>query len=407
MLKTILFVDEEKYFLNAIKRSLRNMRNEWHVLFASNPFEALQTADNVSVDVLVTGLLFCGQSGLDLLNEMRERHSQAVRIILSGHAGQDLLLKSVDLAHQFLAKTGDDNDLKAAITRAFMVKELLDHEPLRKAVTHINSLPSLPSIYTKLVEELKSEEASIQKVGGIIAEDLGLTTKMLKLVNSSFFGRPQNITDPAKAVSLLGLDLVQAIVLMSSTLDSFKGVKVKGFSIEGLWEHAMTTAALAKNISQNAGMDRKSAETAFMGGMLHDIGKLLIAAHLPEGFSEILQCMHSQKLSMNEAEMDVLGTTHAGIGGYLLGLWGLPCPIVEAAAFHHAPANQNGNGLSPLVIVHVADAFANAGPGLNDSANMIDGIDYELLEKAQLLDHLDQWRRTCHDCLEQKNGKAA
>lgn len=393
--------------MNAIKRSLRDMRNEWNVLLASNPVEALQTADNVAVDVFVTGMLFSGQSGLDLLNEIRDRHPQAVRIILSGHADQDLLLKSVDLAHQFLAKPCDDNDLKAAITRAFMVKELLDQEPLRKAVAHINALPSLPSLYIKLVEELKSEEASIQKVGDIIAEDLGLTTKMLKLVNSSFFGRPQNITDPARAVSLLGLDLVQAIVLMSSTLDSFRGVKAKGFSIEKLWEHAMTAAALAKNISQYAGMDRISVETAFMGGMLHDIGKLLIAAHLPERFSEILQCMNSQKLSMAEAEMGVLGTTHAGIGGYLLGLWGLPCPIVEAAAFHHAPANKNGNGLSPLIIVHVADAFANAGPGLNDASNMIDGIDYELLDKAQLLDHLNQWRKACHNCLEQKKGKAA
>lgn len=407
MLKTILFVDEEKFFLNAIKRSLRSLRNEWHVLFASNPVEALQTANNAPVDILVTGMLFSGQNGLDLLNEIRDRYPQIVRIILSGHADQDLILKSVDLAHQFIAKPCDDTDLKAAITRAFMVKDLLDQEPLRRAVAHINSLPSLPSLYIKLVQELKSEEASIQKVGEIIAEDLGLTTKMLKLVNSSFFGRPQNITDPAKAVSLLGLDLVQAIVLMSSTLDSFRRVKAKGFSIEELWEHAMTTAALAKHISQYAGMDHKSVETAFMGGMLHDIGKLLIAAHLPERFSEILQHMNEQTISMAEAEMSVLGTTHAGIGAYLLGLWGLPSPIIEAAAFHHAPSDKNGNGLSPLVIVHVADAFANAGPGLNDSGKMIDGIDSEVLDKAQLLDHLAQWRKACHNFLEQKKGTAA
>jgi putative nucleotidyltransferase with HDIG domain len=398
--KTILFVDEEPLFLSAIKRSFRNMRNEWNLLFASSPAEALQTADQTPVDVFVMGMMFTGRSGLELLNEIRDRHPGSVRIIVSGHADQNLILKSVDLAHQFLAKPCDNNDLKAAITRAFLVKDLLDQEPLRKAVSHIGSLPSLPSLYIKLVEELKTEEASIQKIGGIIIEDLGLATKILKLANSSFFGRPQNISDPIKAVSFLGLDLVQAIVLMSSTLDSFRGVKVKGFSIEGLWEHAMATAVLAKTICRHAGMDHNAIETAFMGGLLHDIGKLLIAAHLPERFSVILQHQNKHTIPMSEAEAAIIGTTHAAMGGYLLGLWGLPNPIIEAAAFHHTPASKNGNGLSPLVIVHVANAFANAGHRLCASSSEIEGIDYDLLERAHLLDHLDQWRDACVCCLE-------
>lgn len=401
MAKTILFVDQELSFLKAVKRTFRHMRNEWNILLALSPDEALQIADTTPIDVLSTGMMFPGQSGLDFLNEIKGKYPQIVRIILSGHSDRDLILKSVDLAHQFLAKPCDDNDLKAAISRAFIVKRLLDSEPLRKVVTSIGSLPSLPSIYYELIEEIESDDASIEKIGDIIAKDLSLTTKMLKLVNSPFFGRLQHICDPVRAVAFLGIDLVQAIVLMSSTFDGHKGFK--GFRIESLWEHAMTTVAFTRIISENVGMNHETVQTAMIGGLLHDIGKLLIAANLPSRFSEILQRMTTQKISMSEAELDILGTTHAAIGGYLLGVWGLPDLIIEAAAFHHAPAKENGDVFPPLVIIHMASCLANASAYLNDSSRIINGLDYDFLQNAQLLDHLNDWRKICVDFLEQSS----
>ncbi|MGD9187533.1 MAG: response regulator, partial [Desulfobacteraceae bacterium] len=332
MAKTILFVDEEQFIRNALKRSFRKMRGEWDMTFASSPNEALAALQEMPSDVVVSETIFSGEEGLDFLATVREKHPQSVRIILSGYADQDVVLQSVNVAHQYLAKPCEDETLKATIARAFMMKELLDDDALKQVVSKIDSLPSVPSLYLELVEELKSEDASIDKIGDIISKDMGLTVKILKLVNSSYFGLRQHISNPTKAVSLLGIDLIKAIVLTAGTLDKFQHLKFPGFSIELMWEHAMRSAAFAKIIAQDAELKRKDVDTAFMATLLHDIGKLLIAAHMPTQFSEILAQVGQQDGTMRDAEMDIIGTSHAAVGAYLLGLWGLPDQIINAAA---------------------------------------------------------------------------
>ena len=395
MAQTILFVDEEKFVLKALKRSFRKMREDWDMRFAGNPSEALAALEDAPVDVIVTETVFTNDSGIDFLQAVREKHPQCVRIILSGYADRNVVLQSVDLAHQYLSKPCDDDDLKATITRAFVMKELLDNDAIKQIVSRIDSLPSVPALYIELVEELESEDASIAKIGDIVSKDMGLTAKLMKLINSSFFGLPQRVTSPAKAVSLLGMDLVKAIVLTAGTFEKFRKLKFAGFSMDQMWQHAFTCAAYCKLIAQTSGLDRKAADTAFMSGLLHDIGILLIAAHLPDEFSRILQSVNKNGQPMDAAEMQVIGTTHAAIGAYLLGLWGLPDAIIEAAAYHHTPSHKPSRGLSPAVITHVADALANAGPCIQDPKGIVDNLDYEYLDRIGLLDDLKAWRSDC------------
>jgi HD-like signal output (HDOD) protein len=395
MTKTILFVDEEKFVHKALKRSFRNMRQEWDMHFAAGPSDALEKLNNESIEVIVTETVFQGDSGLDFLKVVREGHPDCVRIILSGYSDQDVVLKSVDLAHQYLSKPCEDEALKATIGRAFMMKELLDHQALKKIVSQIDSLPTLPSIYVKLTQELESEDASIEKIGEIIAQDIGLTAKILKLVNSSFFGLRQQVSNPAKAVSLLGLDLIKAIVLSSGTFNKFKGVKFPGLTLEQMWEHAMLTGTFAKIIAKEEGLGRQDADTAFMAGVLHDIGKLLIAAHLPDSYAVINKLSKKIAISTADAEEKVIGTTHAGIGAYLLGLWGLPDSILHATAFHHRPGSHAVKGLNPTAIIHIADAFAKAGDDLLLPQGTIEGLDYEYLQTAGYSTGLNNWKTIC------------
>jgi HD-like signal output (HDOD) protein/CheY-like chemotaxis protein len=398
MSKTILFVDQERYVHKALQRSFRKMRAQWDMHFADNPAEAISILAAVPVDVLITGTGFAeGQSGLDLLAEVREKHPRVVRIVMSGSTDRYVVLKSVNIAHQFLSKPCEDSTLQAAIVRAFMMKELLDQPAIKKVLSRIDSLPSLPALYVELVEELKSEEACLQKVSDIIAKDPALTAKLLKVVNSSFFGLPQSVSNPAKAVSLLGLDIVQAIVLSSGIFDRFKKLTIPEFSLERLWQHGMRVALFGKVIAQVAGLDRKSAESAFTAGLLHDIGKLLIATHLSGPFAEMVKYARARSVSMAEAEMAILGTTHAQVGAYLLGLWGLPDPIVEAAAFHHTPSLKAGVVFGPVVIIHVADAFAHAGDALADPQRIVEGIDLSPLQQLGRLQELQGWRQVCAD----------
>jgi len=397
MPQTILFVDEEKFVHKALKRSFRKMREEWDMRFAGSPSEAIEILNNNAIEVIVTETVFQGQSGLDFLKVVREGHPNSVRIILSGYSDQDVIMESVDLAHQYLAKPCEDEALKATISRAFMMKELLNHRALKEIVSQIDSLPTLPAIYVELVEELKSEDASIEKIGDTISKDIGLTAKILKMVNSSFFGLRQHITNPAKAVSLLGLDLIKAIVLTSGTFDKFKHLKYPGFSLEQMWEHAMLTGAFSKIIAKVNGLGRKEADTMFMAGLLHDIGKLLIAAHLPDSYRVITKRIDQNSVSMAEAETEVIGTTHAGVGAYLLGLWGLPDAILEAAAFHHAPHQSHGDSLNTATIVHAANVLSGAGQAIHQSDMVFEGLDYTHMEDAGLTREFDEWRAACAD----------
>jgi putative nucleotidyltransferase with HDIG domain len=394
--KSILFVDGEQYVRKALKRSLRDMRGQWAMHFAGEPGEALQIMARGTVDVLITEMVFAGgPGGLEFLGIVRDHHPNTVRIILSGYVDRDITLQTVDLAHQFLAKPCDDDDLKGTIARAFLVRDLLRHEPLKRLTARIDSLPSLPALYAELVEALASEESSVQQVGAIIAKDPGLTAKILKVVNSSFFGLPQKVSTPDKAVGLLGLDLVQTIVLASGTFDKFEKVRLRGFSIEQMWDHAMATALMAKIIAREARLDPTEVDTAFMAGLLHDIGKLIVAANMPDDYHAVVAYMVANDCGMASAEHRIIGTTHAAIGAYLLGLWGLPDPIIQAVARHHTPGTSSSQGLAADGITHIADAFANAGCHLGGTVAQDSRLDWTFVERAGLTGTIDAWQALC------------
>jgi putative nucleotidyltransferase with HDIG domain len=395
MTKTILFVDEEAYARKALQRAFRDMHDQWEMRFAADPGQALEMLAAASVDVLITEMVFAGRGGLDFLETVRRDYPHAVRIVLSGYADRNVLLKSADLAHQYIVKPCDDDTLKTTISRAFMLKELLDQAPFKQVITRIGALPSLPARYEELAAALNDAEASVQQVADIVAKEPGLVAKLLQLVNSSFFGRPQRVTSAIQAVGLLGLDLVRAVVLASSTFDQFKKLKLKGITLDAMWAHAAATAAMAKTIAQAAGLDARAMDTAFTGGLLHDIGKLLIAAYLSGPFKEITAHMRREAVSMAAAEMAIIGTTHAAVGAYLLGLWGLPESLVNAVAGHHEPGTRGSGTLDMVAITHIANGFANAGKRLADPGAALDALDYGFLDSAGLSEAVVQWRLQC------------
>jgi putative nucleotidyltransferase with HDIG domain len=395
MPQTILFVDSERFAHKALQRGFRDMRDKWRIQFAADPDDGLALMACEAVDIVITEMVFAGGSGRAFLETVRDRYPQTIRIILSGYVDRNTILESVNLAHQFLSKPCDDTDLKATIARALFIKDLLADEALKRVIAHTDALPSLPAIYLKLMETLKSEDASIQTVGELLAADLGLVTKLLKLVNSSYFGFSQKIVNPVKAVGLLGLDMIQAFVLAAGIFDHFKGLKVHGICLEQMWTHAMTTAGIAKIIAQSSDLDRQAVDSAFMAGMLHDIGKLLMAVHLTESFKAVIRHMKRHQCDMVSAEMLLLGTTHAAVGAYLLGLWGLPEVIMDAVAYHHNPALKADQGFGAVAIAHIADAFANASGVLRHTDRPVNGLDDGYLEQIKIRGRIPAWRIRC------------
>jgi HD-like signal output (HDOD) protein len=408
--KRILFVDDEPKVLEGLQRLLRPMRHQWEMAFVGGGAEALAALAARPFDVVVSDMRMPGMNGAQLLDEVMRRYPQMVRIILSGYSDQELILKSVGSTHQYLSKPCDAESLKLTVGRACALRDLLADEKLQLLVSRMRSLPSLPSLYFELVTELQSPEASIKKVGEIIARDLGMTAKILQIVNSAFFGIRRHVSSPTEASAFLGLNTVITLVLSIQVFSQFDQDQLPGFSPTSLWSHSMRVGALAKRITQAQGQGQQMAEEAFTAGLLHDAGKLVLAANLPQAYSQMLAQAPAEPregfqlfcLPPDEAERQVFGATHAEIGAYLLGLWGLPDPIVEAVAFHHNPRQCLGQAFSPLTAVHVANALEQESHGAEpeEGASLREGfqlsrLDLDYLAALGLGERLPAWREIC------------
>ncbi len=387
----ILFVDAEKYHLSAMKRSFRLDQKNWTVSLADDAVAALRTILEKPVDVMVTETHLPGMDGLELLEVVRQRFPRIIRIVLSGHVDRDVVLKSVGIAHQYLTKPCDDKKLKETIKRAYMMRKFLPDETLNALVSRISALPSLPRLYVEINQELSLEDPSIAKVADIVSQDPSVTAKLLQLVNSSFFGMPQTITEPMKAVNLLGLDLVQAIVLASGVFATFKEVTQAGFSVNKLWEHSFRTGAMAKLIAQSLNMEQKILHDTYLAGLLHDLGVVLMAAHLPDTYVAAMKLAQSEDIPIFESEKSIIGASHAELGGYLLGLWGLDDSIILTAAYHHHPRHCGIQDLIPLTFVHAANVLDNAAPTASAEPKDLRYLDWDYLEKLELTDKVAQW----------------
>lgn len=389
-LKQILFVDDEPLVLQGLRRMLRPMRNEWEMNFVESGAAALDFLSQHKADVVVTDMRMPGMNGAQLLNEVMRRHPQTVRLILSGHADQDLIFSCVGATHQFLSKPCDPEALRATITRATNLEAPLKNEALQKLISRMEHLPSIPAIYMEIVEKAQSPDADLADIGDIIARDIGMTAKVLKLVNSSFFGLRREISSPGEAAVYLGLDTVKSLVLSLHAFAQHDDARLGGFSLTSLWQHSLTTAVLAKQIVNLENSGRKLADEAFTAGLLHDAGKAALAFNFPKEYNAILSQIPHQghDETLLTAEVATFGAHHANVGGYLLGLWGLPVPVVEAIALHHTPGLAPDKSFSPLTAVHAANSIVRS----TSNEPSLPGLDLPYLQSVGLASHVPQWR---------------
>ncbi len=337
-MRRILFVDDDPKKINGLRKKLRPMCHEWDMEFTVSGEQALNFMDKSSFDVIVSNMHMKGMNGVELLGAVMKRYPETVRIIHSGNSDKEMILKSVKSAHQFLTKPCSAETMKYTIERTCKLRDLLRNETLKQIVAGINNLPSLPRLYYKIVAEMNSKKASLKKVGHIISQDVSMSAKILQLVNSAFFGLPQKIVDPQHAAVYLGIDTLKALVLSIHVFSSFtEDAKLCEFSLARMWRHSLRTSKLARDIARAEMADEKVVEVATIAGMLHDIGKLILLK-VPRQYNEVMEFVKTTGCDFAEAEYIVTKTSHAELGAYLLGLWGIPDNVVEAVAFHHNPS---------------------------------------------------------------------
>lgn len=399
MKRHIFFVDDDPNVLQGLRRMLRPMRQEWDMVFAESGHRALELLAHTPCDVVVSDVRMPGMDGVQLLTEVMQRYPNAVRIILSGHADREMTLKAVGPTHQYLAKPCDAELLKTTVARACMLRHLLADEPLRQLITGIQILPSLPSLYVEVLKAVQAPERSLETIGKLITQDMGMTTKLLQLVNSAFFGPHRHVCSPIQAVELLGPDIVQALALSPQVFRPCDQAAIQSLGLDSLWDHSMAVGICAKMIARGEDCEPEIVQEAFIAGLLHDVGKLVFATHLPELYGRARSLVQAEGMTDWEAERAMLGATHTEVGAYLLGLWGLPSRIVEALAYHHQPRACPDQAFSSLTAVHVADAL------LHETASGYDGegpasIDQDYLAQLGLHHRLPDWRNRCQVALQ-------
>ncbi len=400
-MKRILFIDNDPKVLRGLRRALATIHHEWDVEFAMSGEEALNLMSKSLFDVIVTDTRMPKMNGVELLNTVMERYPDTVRIILSGHTDKEMIMNSLNCTHQFLVKPCNPETIRYTIERACRLRDLLMDKALRKIVTGIKELHSLPTLYGMIVKEMQSPDASLKKVGYIISQDVSMSAKILQIVDSAFFGLSQKIVDPQQAAVYLGIDTLKALVLSVDVFSSFtEDAESCGFSLAEMWRHSLMTGRLARDIARALTDDRKVAEEAMIAGILHDIGKLILLK-VPRQYKKVMKFIERTRVcDPLEAEYIVMKTSHAELGAYLLGLWGIPDNVVEAVAFHHNPSRLLDDTFimpkkSSLTALHVANALMMQ-EGSFSSTTVFPYVDMRYLNHLNLTDKLPEWADICN-----------
>jgi HD-like signal output (HDOD) protein len=391
MKRHILFVDDDPLMRELFSTVLQAESAIWTVATADSGEAALPLLEATTFDVVVSDMRMPGMDGVTLIREVKRRSPRTARIILSGVVDQKEIAESLRDTHQFLPKPLRPKALKATLARINGLDAYLQDEKIRDVVAQLDTLPSFPSLYFEIMKELDQADPCLEKVAGIVAKDPGMTVKLLQIVNAASLGLARRFASPIEAVQQLGIAAVQSLALSAHVFTCFESRVLPGFSITRLWDHGTNTARIARKLLQLERADPVLAEEAYTAGMLHDIGKLMLANNLPAQFQRALDLTRQRPLPFRGAEAEVFGADHAGVGAYLLGLWGLPSTIVEAVAFHHEPSRSEAPTLGPLTAVHVANVLEHELSGAK-----IPGCDPQLdlayLTALGLSERLPSWR---------------
>lgn len=349
----MVVADGDELILRSLRRLLRDKTGEWDLLFTTDAEAAARGLDEAPVRVLVSDFRMKVGNGTKLLDVARERHPEIVRIVLSGDATADAALHLVPAAHQFLAKPFEPDRLRAMLERVAALPALLKNESLRAVIGRNNDLPSAPSVHDALSRALAKSKTSLADVAAIAERDVGIAAQLLRLASSPVFGPPRAAATVQDAVAALGLDTLRNLLRQPQVIAPFRATAALAhFSPESLSAHALRTGRLAREL-----LDAKSdGGDAFTAGLLHDVGQFVLASRVPHRFAEALDATSGSR-SLLETERELMGFTHAAVGAYLLGLWGMRPAVIDAVLHHGAP-HRTEDAANVATAVHVAAVLA-------------------------------------------------
>lgn len=237
------------------------------------------------------------------------------------------------------------------------------NEVLDQIVVKSNDIPTLPATVLRVTQMIEDPLCSTADLAHVLAADPAMASKILRLANSAYYGFRQKISNIPQAVTLLGFATLKNALLSAAVFDLFRLSAATSFDLVALWKHSVATATAAKLIAKRVRFP--NAEKAYTAGLMHDIGKIMIARYLPSSLATIVHIVNTEHLDMQAAELRTLGLAHPAFGGWVMGRWGLPQTLIEAVEFHHHPTHAQ-YAFDLAAIVYLADILthrANIGSG--------------------------------------------
>jgi putative nucleotidyltransferase with HDIG domain len=383
--KLILYVGPGVVGNRGLQECILDMNQEWQGVFAANAEDAWRILEQGRFDAVVSEAVLQDCDGFEFLNRVHARDAKTRRLLVIDLADRPTALKCAGASHHCVPAPWDTTALSSALQRTFDLRILLSNERVRQLVGKMSRVPSPPDLYFNIAKAIRSQSADLDEIAKLIQQDVAITAKLLQLANSAALGLRSRVTSVYQAIQYLGLEMTRSLVLLAHTFSYFDKGKAAGFSLEKLWNHSIKVATLAQQIADYEGAE--IVDEAFLAGLLHDLGKLLLAVNLPQEYTVMLKAAQEKGMPTWQEEIEKFGGTHAELGAELLATWNFPLSVVEAVALHHHPAQLITQGFSPLTAVHAANAL------IHEISDKVEApLEMAYLTDLGLDEHVDGWR---------------
>ncbi|MDB6037222.1 MAG: hypothetical protein JWM99_1063 [Verrucomicrobiales bacterium] len=382
----ILFVDDDPQMQELYQMLGAYLGEDYDAYVAPGGAHALKLLEEMPMDIIVSDLAMPEMSGREFLTRVVAKFPESIRIVISGHADQLTVAQCLMFGHRYFQKPFLLENFTATLKRICRLKYLVGSDKIKRVVCGLGALPTPPDTYLRLSETLNSPDSSIDDITRIVLEDPGLTVKVLQIVNSAEFGIARRINTPSEAVQIIGYEILRALMLSVQAFKFYDNKPPKSLSVTQLWNHSLRTAVAAKRLARFEKLSPDDSEAAFVSGLLHDIGKLVLAVNADSEYEILIKRSHTESLPIEVLEQMVFGASHAHIGAYLLGLWGLPDLVVDTVEAHHSLGMQKSKGFSVATAVHLAQCLEPAG-------KRITNVDHQYLEQIGVPENIGVWQQ--------------
>lgn len=365
----VLVVGRDASLNEGIEAALEDLGVDWTLQFCSDASAALAFAQANRIDVVLSEMRPVGMEGTALLDRIRAHHPEAARIILLDETEESQAMKALGSAHRILNKPLRAEELLEAVESIDELREILQSPELQRSIGRIDKLPPPPKLYLALTRALDDPDVSPASLATLIQQDPAMAAKVLRLCNSAYFSGGRTISDIRTAVIRLGQQILRRMVLATEVFADSTNTAVDR---DAMRNRALLSSQLAARLLAGS-----SAELASTAALLAEVGMLLPGVQYLD----------------KDGKLAGEGPHYAEAGAYLLGMWGLPMPIVEAVASHHQPSRSKARGFWVGGAVHVARALIARQP-----------IDEDYLRQVSMLDKLPAWQKLADDILDQSQG---